>query len=171
MEQFEHIDKSQFEFVQKDARLHDTKLEKKSRGYLADAMVRFRKNKSSVVAAWILLFLILFAIIAPMVSQYGVEDTDDRYRNYPPFLPIAAENNWGFWDGSDTWNGRNETQYVKMLAIGMETGMNPFVEELGKDPRWEKVRGKWVEKTTYTVKYNKYYNLGLEYYTLTYTEF
>ena len=171
MEQFEHIDASEFEFVQLDAKLHDTKLEKKSRGYLADAMIRFRKNKSSVVAAWILLFLLLFSIIAPMVSVYTVDDTDERYRNFPPFLPVAVENDWGFWDGTDTLPGRNETQYVKMLAIGKETGMNPFVEETGRSSEWEKIRGKWVERFTYEVIYNKYYSLGLEYYTLTYTEF
>ena len=171
MEQFEHIDASEFAFVQMDARLHDAKLEKKSRGYFADAMIRFRKNKSSVVAAWILLFLLLFAIFAPELSIYTVEDTDERYQNFPPFLPIAVENNWGFWDGSDTMDGRNETQYVKMLAIGKETGMNPFVKELGSSSTWEKIRGKWVEKFTYKVEYNKYYSLGLEYYTLTYSEF
>ena len=43
-----------FEFAQKDAVIHDKKLATKPRGYFADAMLRFKKNKSSVVAAIII---------------------------------------------------------------------------------------------------------------------
>ena len=55
-----HIPQEKFAFVQKDARIHDKKLDTKARSYFADALLRFRKNKSSVVAAWILLFLVLY---------------------------------------------------------------------------------------------------------------
>ena len=55
-----HIPQEKFAFVQKDAHLHDTKLETKARSYFADAMLRFGKNKSSVVAAYILLFLLIY---------------------------------------------------------------------------------------------------------------
>ena len=55
--QFERIPQEKFVFVQKDTDLRDKKLETKSRGYFADAMVRFKKNESSVVAAYILLLL------------------------------------------------------------------------------------------------------------------
>ena len=41
---FESISKDKFEFQQLDADLHDKKLETKSRGYFADAMIRFKKN-------------------------------------------------------------------------------------------------------------------------------
>ena len=60
--EFEAIPKEKFVFTQMDASLRDTKLETKSRSYLADAFLRFKKNKSSVVAAWIILFLLLYAI-------------------------------------------------------------------------------------------------------------
>ena len=50
---FESIPQEKFEFVQMDARLHDSKIETKFRSFFADAMLRFRKNKSSVFAAWI----------------------------------------------------------------------------------------------------------------------
>ena len=72
MNNIEKIPQEKFEFVQLDARLTDKKLDTKARGYFADAMLRFSKNKSSVVAAYILLFLVLFAIIAPMVGMLGV---------------------------------------------------------------------------------------------------
>ena len=60
---FDHIPQEKFKFVQMDARLHDKKIDTKFRSFFQDAMLRFSKNKSSVVAAYILLFLILFAII------------------------------------------------------------------------------------------------------------
>ena len=56
---FEHIPQEKFRFVQMDERLHDKKLETKARSFFQDAMLRFSKNKSSVIAAWILLFLLL----------------------------------------------------------------------------------------------------------------
>ena len=66
----EHIPQEKFQFVQMDASLHDNKLETKARSYFADAMIRFRKNKSSVVAAWILLFLLVFSFLSPILSPY-----------------------------------------------------------------------------------------------------
>ena len=69
---FDHISSEKFEFVQMDARLHDKKIETKFRSFFADAMLRFRKNKSSVVAAYILLFLIIFSIVAPAISPYKI---------------------------------------------------------------------------------------------------
>ena len=46
--QFEPIPQEKFKFVQKDAFLHDQKLETKNRGYFSDAMLRFKKNKRNV---------------------------------------------------------------------------------------------------------------------------
>ena len=51
--EFERIPKEKFEFAQMDKDIHDKKLETKTRSFFADAMIRFKKNKSSVVAAWI----------------------------------------------------------------------------------------------------------------------
>ena len=66
---YEHISPEKFEFAQKDAMLHDEKLKTKARGSFADAMIRFKKNKSSVIAAYIIGFLVLFALFAPMISN------------------------------------------------------------------------------------------------------
>ncbi|MDE7061242.1 MAG: hypothetical protein K2O71_06575, partial [Lachnospiraceae bacterium] len=65
---FENIPKELFEFAQLDTVLHDKKMETKARGFFADALLRFKKNRSSVVAAWIIGLLVLFAIIAPITS-------------------------------------------------------------------------------------------------------
>ena len=44
---YEHIPAEKFAFAQMDTEIRDTKLQTKSRGYFADAMIRFKKNKSS----------------------------------------------------------------------------------------------------------------------------
>ena len=78
---FEHIPQEKFRFVQMDAQLHDKRLETKSRSFFQDALLRFSKNKSSVVAAWILAFLVLFALVSPLLSPYSINDKDKLYIN------------------------------------------------------------------------------------------
>ena len=60
------IDPSKFELVNEADKLHDKKFEDKPIGYFKDAWIRFRKSKASVVAAAIIVFIVLFALIAPM---------------------------------------------------------------------------------------------------------
>ena len=64
---YPEIPKEKFAFIHKDERIHDEKLQTKSISYLGDAWLRFRKNKSSVVAFCLIVFLLLFAIITPFV--------------------------------------------------------------------------------------------------------
>ena len=174
---YEHIDKSQFEFVQLDAKLHDAKLEKKSRGFFADAMIRFRKNKSSVVAAYIILFLVLFALIVPEISPYNIrQDIDERYLNYPPFLPQAAEEGWEIFgepilQGSRELGSQNDLQYLKLEAIARETGMNPIIKVTKEDSFEVVERGKKVTKYTRSVLINRYYAIGVVYKVLNYAEY
>ena len=78
---FDNIPQEKFRFVQMDTHLHDTKLETKARSYFADALLRFSKNKSSVIAAWILLFLLVFSLLSPLVSGYTLDQKDNIYIN------------------------------------------------------------------------------------------
>ena len=110
--EFEHIPQEKFEFVQLDARLHDSKIETKFRSFFADAMLRFRKNKSSVVAAWILLFLIIFSIVAPMLSPYSIKDKDKLYVNCPSYVPAIAEMNLGIMDGGKVYTSQNDASKI-----------------------------------------------------------
>ena len=59
------IQDPRFSFVQQDKKLVDSKMETKRIGFFADAMYRFSRNKGSIVAAAILMFMILFSIITP----------------------------------------------------------------------------------------------------------
>ena len=169
---FEHISPEKFQFVQKDALLHDKKLETKARSFLQDAMLRFSKNKSSVVAAWIVIFLVLFAIIAPLVSPYDVRtDMDDYFKNYPAYIPGAAEKGFDFWDGSTIHANQNETACNYWRGIAEETGMNPVIGVAGETTYKVKERGKWVEKTAYSLKVNRYYEWGMIHKVLDYDQF
>ena len=124
---FEHIPQEQFRFVQMDERLHDKKLETKSRSFLQDALLRFSKNKSSVIAAWILLFLVLFSLISPLVSPYTLNDRDKLFVNYPSYVPEVAKLGWGIMDGSTIHGSQNENSVNFWKGIALETGLDPVI--------------------------------------------
>ena len=168
---FEHIPQEKFKFVQMDARLHDAKIDTKFRSFFADAMLRFRKNKSSVVAAYILLFLIIFSIVAPLVSPYKITDKDKLYVNCPSYVPAVAELGWGIMDGSKEYSSQNEASMNYWRGIAEETGLDPLISIVDKTTTLVKYRGKMVERYTYTIECNRYYELGVVYRTLSYKQF
>ncbi|MBQ4627695.1 MAG: hypothetical protein IJB44_01320, partial [Clostridia bacterium] len=75
-----NIPKEKFEFAGHGEKIYDKKLDTKPIGYFKDAWIRFRKNKSSVIAAWIIIILVIFAIIVPLFSPYTVTDRDGYYK-------------------------------------------------------------------------------------------
>ena len=94
---FEKIPQEKFAFVQMGAQLHDSKLETKSRSFFADAMIRFSKNKSSVVAAWILLFLVLFSLFGPMLTPTASTRRIPFTSIIPPMFPPLRKRAGAFW--------------------------------------------------------------------------
>ena len=127
---YEAIPKEKFVFTQMDASLRDTKLETKARSYLADAFLRFKKNKSSVVAAWIIIFLLLYAIAAPIISPYKIKDKDKVYVNYGPYISSIAAKHWGIFDGATIRSSQNEKSMNYWRGIAEETGMDPVLRIL-----------------------------------------
>ena len=102
-----NIDKSEFEFVQSDQRISDTKFETKRIGYLHDALRRFAQNKGSVVAAIVLLFLAAFSIITPFFSGHTTIGTDPYYTYCEPKSELFEGT--GFWDGTRAKSGSINT--------------------------------------------------------------
>lgn len=168
---YEHIPQEKFAFAQLNATLHDEKLETKSRSYFADAMIRFRKNKSSVVAAYIIGLLLLFSLIAPILSPYSVDDKDKTYQNFPPYVESIANLNIGILDGSTTLNSQNERQVAALRAIGIETGYDPIIRILSETETTEKYRGQDIIKISRSVEVNRYYQVGIVAKNLSYEEF
>ena len=64
----ENIPQEKFAFVQAKEKIHDEKLQTKPIGYFKDAWLRFRKNRSAVVAFTLIVLLLIFAIIVPFLS-------------------------------------------------------------------------------------------------------
>ena len=141
-----HIPQEKFAFVQKDARIHDKKLDTKARSYFADALLRFRKNKSSVVAAWILLFLVLYSVVAPLLSPYKLSDKDDNYSSSPAYVPVIAKLNLGILDGARTHASQNEAAMNFWKGIAQETGRDPVLKILDTKVTQVKYRGKMVDR-------------------------
>ena len=123
-----NIPAEKFTFAQRDARIHDTKLETKPIGYFKDAWLRFKKNKSAVVAFSLIVILLLFAIIVPFVSHYDVSFRDGFYKTVLPKNSFFAQ--FGIWDGC---TNKQETQggYDYLHAIGQETGRTVVVKDIG----------------------------------------
>ena len=169
--QYEHIPQEKFVFTQLDASLHDKKLETKSRSYFADCFLRFKKNKSSVIAAIIIAFLLLYAIVAPILSPYTVQDKDPMYVSYPPYVSAIAEKGWGIMDGAIVRSSQNERSMLYWDGIAQETGMNPVIKVLSEKITYEKVRGKMVERSTKTIETNQYFEKGVVYRVVSYDEF
>ena len=96
---FENIPKEKFEFYNRDEIIHDKKLDTKPVGYFKDAMIRFCKNRSSVIAAAVLLFLVLFAIFIPILcsNNYTKMPTDTTYLQYRKLLPKWSLFAWAGW--------------------------------------------------------------------------
>lgn len=165
------IPQEKFRFVQQDADLHDKKLDTKARSYFADAMLRFGKNKSSVIAAWILAFLLLFAFLSPLISPFDMSDKDTVYVNHPSYVPFVAKLNLGIMDGGKTRDSQNENSMNYWKGIAIETGRDPVLKITDTTTTWIKIKGQEVARTTYTIKTNQYFEKGIVYRVLSYEDF
>ena len=86
-----------FKLVSRNDYAQDQKFETKPTTFLKDSLKRFSKNKSSVVAAWILGGLLLLAFLVPIV------DTSNVSKPHPEQIylqPKLFDSGTGFWDGT-----------------------------------------------------------------------
>ena len=93
------IKQEDFTLQQADKEIHEQKFQNKPTTFLKDSLRRFRKNKSSVVAAYILGILILLAIFVPLFAPASsLKSATDTSYNYlePKLFPSGT----GFWDGT-----------------------------------------------------------------------
>ena len=166
---YEKIPAEQFAFVHENEKLHDAELQTKARGFFADAMLRFRKNKSSVVAAYILLFLVLYAIFAPMISIYDVNDTDAMYVNYPPFVPSMAHT--PILNGARVMDSQNDKAMLMWRAVAGETGYDPVIRTVNTYTTEQRSRGQTITRYTYDIEVNMYYAKGIVYRNFNYADY
>ena len=120
------IPAEKFQFAQKGAKLYDAKLETKPIGYFKDAWIRFRRNKSAVVAFILILSLMLFSLIVPFVSQMDVNFRDGYYKTVLPKMPGLSK--LGVWDGCSTQKVP-QSGYDYLRSISVETGRPVIIQE------------------------------------------
>ena len=95
------IDSSDFKFVQEHAKISDQKFQTKPTTFFKDAIRRFAKNKSSVVAAIILGILILMSLIIPAAVPYDINNAHPSEIKLAPKLFDAGT---GFLDGTKSYS-------------------------------------------------------------------
>jgi ABC-type dipeptide/oligopeptide/nickel transport system permease subunit len=120
-----------FTFHKTDGNIHDTKLETRPMSYLQDAFHRFSRNKASILAAFIIVFLVLFAIFGPMLTPYSVSYEDVNYSVVLPKIKFFYDNGIEFWDGGKNLV-QSEAYYMEKLAIQTETGRPVFIGDVEK---------------------------------------
>lgn len=122
------ISSEKFVFHSQGEKIHDKKLETKPISYFRDALNRFAKNKASILATWIIGFIILFAIIAPLCTPYTVAYEDARYSFAMPRNDFFYENGIEFWDGGKEIEV-NKLTYDRYLAVQQEIGRTVIMNE------------------------------------------
>lgn len=104
----EKISDDSFVLIQQDKKLHDQNFTTKPTTFFKDALKRFSKNKSSVVASIIIGVLVFFAIFIPIILS-GDQATDmfdtTHVKSYEQHLPMklfepVKGKATGFWDGT-----------------------------------------------------------------------
>ena len=93
------ITQDDFKLVTTNQKSHEQKFQTKPTTFFKDCLRRFRKNKSSVVAACILGLLLLLSIVIPLVSPYDVS-ADASNQGFEYLEPKLFNSGTGFWDGT-----------------------------------------------------------------------
>lgn len=151
-----------FTFAERSEDIRDVKLKTKPVGYFRDAWRRFKKNKASLVALGIIIFLVLFAIIAPPASHYEVSFSDPVYRNRIP--KNSALSKIGIATGvSEKTVNRRAFEYYSALGIAttldMATGKTDKAGEVGG--KYSPLRSyKKEDNNRYKIKLDAYYEIG-----------
>ncbi|MBO5040067.1 MAG: ABC transporter permease [Clostridia bacterium] len=161
------ISKEKFVFHNVDERLHDKKLETKPVSYLQDAFRRFARNKASIVATFIIGFLILFAIFGPMLTPYQVKDKDPNYAYCLPRNEFFYKHGIHFWDGGQEKELTKQT-YDQYRAIELEIKGRKVIMTKPKVVT-DTYMGK--ERQLYKFRLDTYNVVGIKYALLKYDEY
>ncbi len=125
------IPSEKFEFANTGKKISDKQFDDKPIGYFKDAWIRFRKNKASVVATGIIIFIILFSLLMPLFnSNYDSTFMDPYYSKKGPKVTWLAEN-MGIMRGSVERQG-TERNLFWLISTGMAAEQTEEVLNSGK---------------------------------------
>ena len=160
------ISSEKFVFHSHGENLHDKKLETKPVSWFRDAFNRFAKNKASIFAAIVIMFLILFAIVGPMLTPFTVAYEDANYSFVLPKNQLFYDLGIPFWDGGQ-YKEVNKYTYDQYRAIQIETGKTVIMSE--PEIVYENYMGK--TKELYSFKLDTYNAVGVTYELLTESQY
>ena len=154
------IDKSKLVLVHnKDDLINDIPLETKEIGYYKDSWNRFKKNKASLVAFYILCVVLFFVFFGPYMKSYDLPETQSieaaRLGNLTPKIPLLED--IGLFDGSKTiTRGTQFLLYMNGTELGEGVILEGIPQDLLDDPNHPDYAD--VDFLTVKVDYYKYVN-------------
>lgn len=110
------IEKDKFAFVNDEIVIKDEQFKIKPVGYYQDAWNRFKKNKASLVALYLILIIIAMTIVGPLMRGYKLPQEDGSLALYFDKLParIKGFENLGIWDGQKEVSGMTPEYYATL---------------------------------------------------------
>ena len=123
-----------FQLTQVDKKIHDKKFETKATTFAKDALKRFCKNKSSVVAAMIIALLMLLSFLLPVVTPYNIDTDNPNIKEIKMLPKIFEYKPTGVIDTDPTnnvndWNTKfNGTQIITNVQYDTDLQL-PFNED------------------------------------------
>lgn len=162
-----NLPKEKFEFVNNDERIHDAKFSDKPIGYFKDAWLRFRKNKASIVASIIIVFIILFAIIVPFFNKTETgTKLDIDFAKMGPYVPTLAEH--GIANGAASRKPGYKT-LISYYATGIgatHSSNDPisFKDAVAAENKYQPVLSGLDEIVPEGNKFNTIYNINVNTY-------
>lgn len=151
---YKNISADKFKFVSANDMAHDKGLVTKPRSYMSDAFSRFCKNKGSIVGAIVIMLLVLYALIAPLFSQYSVSYNDPYYKFTLPKNELFASTS--FWDGCEKKEMMSQENFFYYYYMGMETGHYAIKNQAYTTTENE-------QGTYYTYRLDSYHSTGCVY--------
>lgn len=136
------IPKEKFKLVNMNLEQPEKKFETKPIGFFQDALIRFTKNKSSIVAFIGILLIVIMTIVGPYMTPYGYTQQNPDHANLPAKIPVLA--NIGILDGT-RWLSNKPLDAIEDMP-------NDCVLEVGDEVTV--IRG--VEMVDVKVDYYKY---------------
>lgn len=178
-----NIPSEKFEFVNSGDKIHDTKFETKPIGYFKDALIRFCKNKASVAAFIIIVFIVLFALIVPITTPKAKAVVMDTYYKKNAPRNVFLKESLGIMGGTKNLE-QNERALILELAkgVGAEFNENTDTITIGEamDSYYQPVTKYSLggenslgvsSKSFYNVKIDTYLSVGFEYISIEQSEY
>lgn len=155
-----NVDKSKLVLVHnKDDLIADKPLESKEIGYYKDSWNRFKKNRASLVAFYILCVVLFFVFLGPYMVKYDLPEDNSieaaRLNNLTPKIPLLE--NFGIFDGTKTVErGKRFLLAMNSHELGEGVIISGLPQELIDNPEHSDYAD--VDSLVVKVDYYKYKN-------------